>query len=78
VCRPNTSTSGERAPSFKVIGSLCVGLGVDAIEFFRPDVRDRGEKAVPLLSAQITGSVQRLSATDAEMVLALARRLGRK
>ncbi len=71
--------SGQRAPSFKILGTLASTLGVDPGDLFqatRPASTKAG-RMPPLALVQLEGAASRLSPADLDMVLGLARRLAR-
>jgi transcriptional regulator with XRE-family HTH domain len=72
--------AGERAPSLKVLETLAAVLDVEPAELLasRPSrSRDRRYGPDPLGLVQLRGAASRLKPGDLDLVLQLARRLGR-
>jgi transcriptional regulator with XRE-family HTH domain len=71
--------SGERAPSLKVIEAIATRLKIDPADLMRSDLAtDSRDPKLSLSVVHLTGAAQRLDDEDLKLVLALARRLGKR
>jgi transcriptional regulator with XRE-family HTH domain len=71
--------SGERAPSLKVIAAIAAALKIDPADLMRTDPgTGSGNPKLSLSIVHLVGAARRLDDEDLRLVLALARRLGKR